>query len=79
MYAAQTPEVIVIQRLNAHRNPGYAALRKGAKASCFDGSGVSLKRDFQIVGRGPGLAHMFQNLGNNVGIHQAWRAAPKEY
>ena len=77
----QPPErfqVAVIQSLNPHRYAVHARIAVARKSTGLDRSRIGLKRNFNIVCHGPSGAHFRQNRINDVGIHQAWRSAPKE-
>ena len=78
MHPAQTAQIVVVQRLNAHRHAVDPAIGKGAEPAHLDAGRVGLQRDLDVIGKGPGAAGGLNDAGHGLGGHQAGGAAAKE-
>ena len=78
MNAAQATQIIVVQRLYPHGDTIYASITITGKSSRLDRTWICLKRDLDVVGKGPVLACRFNHGGDRIRMHQRGCATAKE-
>ena len=78
MDAAEPFQIIIAQRLKAHRHAIDASVAIAAKAPGFDAAGIGFKRDFSVWLYIPQLADVAEDRGRRLWLHQRRRPATKE-
>jgi hypothetical protein len=79
MGAAERAERGIVKRLNAQRQPVDPGSAISCQAASLDRTGIGLKRDLDRIRDGPARRDPVNQVADQVGWHQAWRATAQKH